>query len=230
MAASSGPPYDGCLPAAANTPLAFRHALTAFQRADLERLRRYHRKAEELRASHFLSEPQHFRTRTDSRGQVAYEISNASREVVSAIVAPLRLLYSQRDNVSFNRIRAMIGRHASSPPTKDAAALLALLAFYKTRLNQGMSFDPDMGIFHVDEAGEVTPIHVPTTREIFEDWLYGEFLHDDEERLSRIEDWRSIGIHEFLFLSTARELATLYVEFADRVVGPILNEPRLAAS
>lgn len=203
-------------------------ALAKFERLELQRLRRYAEKADQLLKSRFLQEQQTFNPSTDANGVVIYEITNASREVVSAVIPPLRLLYSQRDNVSFVRVRGLIGRHAATRGTKEAARLLEILNLYKLRANQILSVDPDMGTYHVDERGEITPIHVPTTREIFEDWLYGEFLHADEERLARIDGWRSIGIHEFLFLSTARQLSVLYSEFSDRIVRPIVDRPGLA--
>lgn len=202
-------------------------ALTPFELSDIARLRRYAQKAHELRDSQFMREPQEFRPSTDEYGFVTYEISNASREVVSAIMAPLRLLYSQRDNVSFARTRAMIGQHAPAQGTAAAECLRERLRDFKKGLQEVMAVDPDMGQYQVDEAGEITTIHEPTTHEIFEDWLYGEYLHDDEDRLARIESWRSIGIHEFLFLRTARDLVTVFADFASEIVSPILGEPAL---
>jgi len=211
------------VPTIATTSLDLESALDKFGQVELQRLRRYVEKADELRGSQFLSEQQAFQPQTDHAGHVTYEITNATREVVSAIIPPLRMLYSQNDNVSFVRVRALIGRHAAARKTAEGDRLLEILTLYKLRANQILTFDPDMGMYEVGEMGEVTPTHKPTTREIFEDWLYGEFLHDDEERLARIEGWRSIGIHEFLFLSTARQLAVLYAQFGNRVVRPIVR-------
>ena len=210
---------------APKNPLDLANALTAFEPAELARLRRYRKKTDELRHSRFMCEAQEFRPWTDENSIVFYEISNASREVVNAVVPPLRLLYSQRDTVSFARIRAMIGGHCSSRGTTDAESLRELLRLFKERVHKVMAVDPDMGHYRV-ESGQVIEAHEPTTREIFEDWLYGEYLHDDEERLARIDRWRGIGIHEFLFLEAARELAAAYVDFADAIVSPILDDPR----
>jgi hypothetical protein len=207
----------------ASLSLYIRDALVPFDPAELERLRRYARKAEFLRCSEFFRQPQSFSPVVNEDGVVSYTIGNASAEMINAITPPLRLFYSQRDNISFARIGSMVGLHASQRATVDSAALLGSLKAFRQRLTEILSEDPDMGMYTFKD-GAVTARHKPSMKEIFEDWLYGEYLHDDEARIARIEAWRGIGIHEFLFLSTARSLGAAYIDFASDVVEPILAE------
>jgi hypothetical protein len=63
--------------------------------------------------------------------------------------------------------------------------------------------------------------------ETFLDWLYGVYLHADEERLARVEFWRPLsGAHEFNFLQMADSLAREYYGFTG-IVKEVLDDPAL---
>jgi hypothetical protein len=204
-----------------------RDALDPFDGHELRRLARYCAKASELRESQFLAEPQTIEASVGEPGPLTYEITNASRAVVNAVVPPLRVLYTPQEAASFARVRSLLAQHTGARTSPSAAALHEALRSYKRSIADVMAFDPDMGMYNVN-GGVVTVIHKPSTREIFEDWLYGEYLHDDEDRLDRIDAWRSIGVHEFQFLQTMRGLATVYAAFATDLIQPILDQPALA--
>jgi hypothetical protein len=80
-----------------------------------------------------------------------------------------------------------------------------------------------------DTEGNVTSR--PTSpREVFEDWMYGERLHDDEDRLARIAPFRDSGVHRFTALSVGTDLMRVYVSLSHWLLPPVLAEPSLFLS
>jgi len=56
--------------------------------------------------------------------------------------------------------------------------------------------------------------------------LYGVYLHDDEDKLERVEEWKLLPVHQFIFLQIATNLARAYFAFTG-IVREVLDEPAL---
>jgi hypothetical protein len=76
-----------------------------------------------------------------------------------------------------------------------------------------------------DEQGNVTSTHLDADQP-FWDWVYGVYLHDDEEKLARVKQWSPIGAHRFMFLQMAWDLTSVYYGFTG-IVREVLGEPVL---
>ena len=60
-------------------------------------------------------------------------------------------------------------------------------------------------------------------RQIFEDWMYADYLHDSEKRRLRIEPFRFDGSQEHTFLAILWMLAVNYVVFSKFFVEPLID-------
>jgi hypothetical protein len=204
--------------------------LVPFSNEERGRLRLYVEKADEIRSSRFFERQHVIRPNLEEGVPFTYVLENAEREVVSAVMPPLRLLYATTENVSFRGILSLIGRKAVERSSPESARIRTALRQFSRAATEVLKFDPDMGISSVDENGDLVTVSKPTMREILEDWLYGEYLHTDPLRRARLDQWRSIGVHEKLFLDAVRSLGDVYIQFADEIVTPILAESSLASS
>lgn len=75
-----------------------------------------------------------------------------------------------------------------------------------------------------DEHGDEVAREPISPKDALLDWLYGEHLHDDEERLEWLEPWRPLGLHRHVALNTATRLTGLYGHFGLNVVSPTVDE------
>jgi hypothetical protein len=58
--------------------------------------------------------------------------------------------------------------------------------------------------------------------------MYGVYLHDDADRLARVQSWTPEPIHRFIFLQMAHDLARIYYAFTG-IVNEVLAEPALVS-
>jgi hypothetical protein len=77
----------------------------------------------------------------------------------------------------------------------------------------------------VDDQGNVVSESLPP-EQVFLDWVYAIYLHDDEDRLARLADWDPIPVHRFNFLQMAGDLSRAYYGFSG-IPREVLTEPTL---
>lgn len=209
----------------------FEKALTPFSSVETKRLRRYALKTAELRNMTFVqTRPKKLNMSYDAEKGFTYEIvPEYSSEVVSAALPPIRLLSSTGNNIAFKNIIAMLRAHLRE--TEAGKALAATLDHIET--NTMAAFSQGIGIGFTLESTDAHGAQVSrqqTTREVFEDWLNGEYMHDNEARIERLENLRDIGAHWFTFIVVAWEFAIRACAFGPLVVEPILDVESLHES
>jgi hypothetical protein len=209
-------------------------ALTPFSRQEQARLVRYGVRAERLASCSFFKrdKPGLTMNMNPTEGFTA-EMPHApdeDDEAIDAMYQRLRNLYSpgRSTAASFKRIVGLLRDHAAAKGSPDANALLSLLDEVEKAEERAATTGPGIGMVREtrDETGNVIS-HSTHPREVLEDWMYGEHLHDDEDRLARIEPFRDIGAHRFTALSVATDLARVYVSFSRWIVARVLDEASL---
>jgi hypothetical protein len=215
--------------------LAYAEALAPFSREEQLRLVRYTVRADRLARCSFWEREQKM-TVTGGEGQgqpLTVEMPHAEDpfdEAIDAMFQRLRIFYQpgRKSAASFERIIDMLREHASVNSSAESEKFLGLLDECTQVHEKAASTSP--GIELTIEIANSAGIQVSSTtdpREAFEDWLYGEYLHDDEVRLARIEQWRHLGGHLFVALAVARNLGRFYVSFSNNVVERVSAEPTL---
>jgi hypothetical protein len=209
------------------------HALTPFSAEERIRLERYVVRAERLsRASFWQRKKQSLNVRMAVGEAATVEMAHVEGdddEALDAMFARLRQLWAKgrRTAASYPRTVAILRDHAISkaPAGQTLLELLdALDAMQATAETSGPGIGLQSQAQHPD--GTVTSRDVPP-QEAFEDWLYGEFLHDDEERIARIDVFRPHGAHLYVALAVATNLAHVYVWTARFLVNRVLVEDSL---
>jgi hypothetical protein len=66
-----------------------------------------------------------------------------------------------------------------------------------------------------------------TPRQAFLDWLYGEVLHDDEDKLARVDVFRPHGIHLHTAIAVATSLTHVYLWVSKQIIARVLREESL---
>jgi hypothetical protein len=144
------------------------------------------------------------------------------------MVARLRNLHEEgrSGTASFPRTVRMLRAHArgSSP---SAQWFRHVLDNRETAVREATSTSL-IGLVreHLDDEGNLVRTEEVPASEPFLDWMYGVYLHDDEERLARVQSWAPQPIHRFGFLQMADALARIYYGFTG-IVNEVLVEPGL---
>lgn len=212
----------------------FADALTPFAREEQARLVRYVVRAERLHRCSFWGRQRSLTIKAGMDEPLTFEMPDHDDpfdEATDAMFQRLRHFYQRgvKRAASYERISGMLREHAKAAGTAEADRLLQLLDHCDALVENAAMSGPGIGLVreHFDEATGTTTSYPTTPREVFEDWLYGEYLHDDEDRLARIEPWRDLGAHLFTALAVARDLAQFYIAFSNDLVQRVLDEPSL---
>jgi hypothetical protein len=203
--------------------IAFADALRPFDGEEHNRLARYLQRVDKLTASRFF----------ESEGKITVSFKREEgwrtdttyvddEEAIDAMLQRLRILYApgRETAASYPRTTALLRAHIL--PTVEGGRLTDALNEYD-KIQKSILDEPDeshigLAMVTTDEHGDEVARRVITPGEAFLDWLYGEHIHDDEDRLARIEPWRELGLHRHVALNTAIALTRLYNYFGIRVV------------
>jgi hypothetical protein len=205
-------------------------ALAPFSSEEVRRLRRYIELANELRESRFFDQRvQKFEINVSPEGMTFDLPYGKDDELVTTMVARLRKLHTpgKPGTASFEQTSNLLRAHTDGRDNASADWFRRVLDHYHARVELAMR-ESLIGLVReqVDAEGKTVSETVPP-HEMFWDWVYGVYLHDDEDRLARIEAWRLTGAHKFNFLKMASDLAKIYFSFFG-IVRDVLNEPSLA--
>jgi hypothetical protein len=195
-------------------------ALTPFSETESRRLRRYVEHVKRLRHSSFFEqEGLGLEIKLTSASMSAEVLPRNAHgdELVTTMVARLRNVHAvgRPGAASFPQIVGMLRSHAERKGNQHSRWLLKVLdreeATIRTILDVAL-----IGLVHqrVDAEGNVISSESITPEQAFKDWLYGVYLHDDEERLMRVEQWKAIPVHRYTFLQTATQLSRAYYAFS----------------
>jgi len=201
--------------AAIDLPSAFR----PFIPDERDRLRRFAAKTVELRELSFVQQGSPtLHMKSGSEGFSYVLGPDVGRERVTSALVPVRILYRRDENISFVKTVELLVDHVDET-RDDSAALRALLE----RARQGIAavFSNTTIVFLDRGTDDGTLVD---GRQIFEDWMYGDYLHDDEQRRERIEPYRFDGSQEFTFLQLLWSLAVGYIVFSELFVEPLLDK------
>jgi hypothetical protein len=206
-----------------------RDALTAFSADEVVRLERYNRRATELKDSRFFQTPAKFTMNVVAGRDATFDLARGEdEEQVTTMVTRLRNLHEEGrpGTASFPRTVSLLRGHTKgkSPSARWFRVVLddrqANVPHVTSRALIGLARE------YVDKDGNVIRSEDVPPDEPFLDWMYGYYLHDDEERLARIQSWAPQPIHRFNFLQMASELARIYYGFTG-IVKEVLAEPSL---
>jgi hypothetical protein len=209
-------------------------ALTPFSVIEVHRLRRYVRHAEELRVSRYFEDAKKDTVVMFAPGRVDFDVPEnaADEEKLAAMLIRLRKLHApgRASEASFPRIVKMLRSHAQAKGNWHSEWFLQVIEHEEEgiRLILSTSFLKLVGELK-DVEGNVLSRELVTPEQAFTDWLYGKYLHDDEDKLERVEYWLPVPIHRFTFLQTAAKLARAYYAFTG-IVREVLDEATLAPS
>jgi hypothetical protein len=207
-----------------------REALEPFTAEEVRQLRRYIELAQELRDSRFFEQyRQTFEIRF-SEGTMTSELPfGEDDELITTMVARLRKLHSpgrEAGTASFERIVRLFRAHGDVIDNASADWFRKVLDHYQAQVELA-STSALIGLAkeRVDEEGD-TVSETVSPADMFWDWVYGVYLHDDPGRFARVQEWSFTGAHKFNFLKMASDLAKIYYSFLG-IVRDVLEEPGL---
>ena len=147
------------------------------------------------------------------------------------MVTRLRKLHTEGrpGTASFKRTVQLLRAHTVEGDSSNADWFRKVLDHYEGQVELATeSALIGLAKERVDDEGN-TISEAVSPDETFWDWVYGVYLHDDPDRLARVEEWRLIGAHKFNFLKMASDLAKVYYSFFG-IVRDVLEEPGLVPS
>jgi hypothetical protein len=187
---------------------------TALSPDELSAMRRHVRLADDLRRCRYFAEEERSMSVTMDKGQIksseqALPDAGSTRDMLGL----LRQLFGDKDRSSFASMARLLRDHAD-PASAEGQELLALISRFES-VRQGVldSWDAQPG------GTEHAP-HPPLT--VFLDFMYGEYLHSDPEKGSRIAQLNEFQLYEWQFHWVSERLAVLYSSFA-RLVARALD-------
>lgn len=123
----------------------------------------------------------------------------------------------------------MVKRHARDRGTDDGRQAIAIVKTYSKALKEILRDDlMELREEKVDPRGAVVATTTVTPARVFDDFLYGHYFHEDEQRRARIGDDVPSEAQRFIFVSTTKRIARVYTGFAG-TANAILREPTLRA-
>jgi hypothetical protein len=209
-------------------PISAAEAFTPFTPEEWRRLERYATRTRKLYGCAFLQHGQTSWTVTWSGGHGTSAQADQEAHVREAVLL-LRPLYLRKEAAGFLKVQAMVKRHAYERDTDEGRRAIEVVKAYTDALQRILA-EPDIRLQErrVDKDGNVVHTEEASPRRVFEDFLYGEHFHEDGERIQRIGVGLPAEAKRFLFLSTARKLADLYMQFTGTPIA-IMREPALRA-
>ena len=205
-------------------------ALAPFSDEEVDRLRRYVGLAKELKSSRFFQQPQNFEINFNQEGMRFEMPFGEDDEAVTVMVTRLRKLHvpGKPGTASFPHTARLLRAHTDGLTNPSAD-------WFREVLDNRESAVADVtnrsliGLHreHTDRAGTVVKSETVPPDQPFWDWLYGVYLHDDEDRLKRVKSWADLSpVHRFNFLQMAADLARVLYGFSG-IVTEVLEEPGL---
>jgi hypothetical protein len=208
-----------------------KQALTPFSPEEARQLRRYVQLATELKESAFFQQRRQSLEIKVSEEGTSFDLPHGEdEELITVMVARLRKLHTEGPSgtASFIRIVRLLRAHMFEVDNVSADWFRIVLDHYQSGADRasrtaliGLTIEP------IDGQGKA-PIPI-SPEEMFWDWVYGVYLHDDPERLARVEAWKGIGAHKFNFLKIASDLTRVYFGFTGFVQG-VLDAPELVGA
>jgi hypothetical protein len=205
-------------------------AFTPFASDETARLERYAARTRKLFECSFIQRAETTWTLTGGTGRAVTSSiagAGADEDELHEALMLLRPLHLQNEKAGFAQIQAMTKRHAHEKGTPESKRALVAIKSYTAALKHILR-NPDLIQLReerLDDTGEVDAQEVSPER-VFDDFLYGIYFHEDEERISRIGDWLPAEVQRFIFLGTVKRVAQVYTGFAGTPVA-ILREPAL---
>ncbi len=204
-------------------------AFTPFSSDELRRLERYATRTHELFDCPFIQQEQVSLTLSGGSGLgLTTSFAGVQDQELRGALMLLRPLHLQTEKAGFAQVQAMMKRHARGKGTPEGKQAVAAVKSYTKALNS-IRRDPELVQLReqrVDAAGTVLHERDVPPERIFDDFLYGLYFHEDEERIARIGDWLPSEIQRFIFIGTVRRVARVYTAFAG-TPRAILREPSL---
>ena len=206
-------------------------AFAPFSPGEWVRLERYRDRTRKLYECAFIQQPQTRWSLGGGTGQPMLSTVEAGdeRDLHEALLL-FRPLWLQEESAGFAKVQAMVKRHAHDKGTEDGRRAIDAVKTYTKSLDIILS-EPQLITLRerrVNSRGATISEEEVTPRRVFDDFLYGLYFHEEEERIKRIGDWLNSDVQRFIFLTTLKHVAQVYTAFAGTPVA-ILREPGLRA-
>jgi hypothetical protein len=207
----------------AEAPLDVAAAFTPFDDSETRRMRRYRDKAKELSECKLMSGPLTLNVFGGVKSGLTHEGSRADRSDLLMMFRPLYFA-GQRDVSGFQKVAAMLRRHAEEKGGDAAAQAVEMIAEYEADHERALA---EHGVFEVRVGGGSESI---SPKEMLRLFLHGGDFHMDARLADYLESLPPDTRHtfEFSYLLTVRQLGVLYCQFAT-FPNSILREPTLVA-
>lgn len=220
--------HTRAMPEGAIDPIA---AFAPFSPDEWARLERYRDRTRKLYECAFI---QHSQTKWSLSGETGKPVLSTveagdERDLHEALLL-FRPLWLQEENAGFARVQAMVKRHAHDKGTDEARLAIDAVKTYTKSLDIILS-EPQLITLRerrVNSEGAIVSEEEVTPRRVFDDFLYGLYFHEEDDRIRRIGEWLHSDAQRFIFLTTLRHVARVYTAFAGTPVA-ILREPALRA-
>jgi hypothetical protein len=143
-----------------------------------------------------------------------YLVEYAGDEAVQAALLPFRALYRDEEPASFKRVLGILRARAVGRGTEASNKLVELLdelgRGYRNILRSAGPIPLPPG--GLGGSGDAPPVK---TRQVIEDWLYGEHFHWDAEKAQRLAEFEPPEMLLFSFVSAIHHASFVYARLAD---------------
>jgi hypothetical protein len=212
---------------------ALAEALSPFTDEEAARLRRYVELAEQLKGSGFFQQGKaKFEIKSTPEGMSSELSHREDEEAVTVMVARLRKIHTEgrSGTASFPRTLKTLRRHTEERANASADWFREVLDSREEDVKLVLSTSLiGLVVEHRDDEGNLVKSVPLEPDQPFWDWVYGVYLHDDEEKLARVKYWTPMGAHRFNFLQMAWDLTRVYYGFTG-IVREVLEEPALVST
>lgn len=212
-------------------------AFTPFTDAERARLARYVKRADRLAAANFWKRTTEHRTTLKitrdappSLEMTHVEGEGDEDEGLHVMFGRLRHFYQEGNPhaASFPRILKTLRNHASARGGVEGGRMLELLGEIEEWHERVQVEGYGMGLSAETRQTDGSVVaQTVTPRQAFLDWLYGEVLHDDEEKLARVEVFRPHGIHLHTAIAVATSLTHVYLWVSKQIIARVIAEESL---
>jgi len=206
-------------------------AFSPFSHEEWGRLKRYRDRAKGLFGCAFIQQSQTQWALSAGVGQpMVSEIKAGEERDLDQALMLFRPLWLREESAGFWQVQAMVKRHAHQKGTAGGRVAISYVKTYAKALNTLLSEAQSIGLREqrINAKGEIVAEEDVVPGRVFDDFLYGRYFHEDEERIKRIGDWPPSDAQRFIFLTSLKRVAGVFTRFAG-IPEAILREPALRA-
>lgn len=191
-------------------------AVTPFSAEEWARLKRYVDRTRRLYETPFIQKGNTSLKLAWAGQELRTELDGGDDKELAQALMLFRPLWLPQENAGFSRVQAMVKRHAHAKATPEGRELISIVKTYTAAIERILSDRELLALDEelVDSTGKRVNTEEVTPRRVFEDFLYGLYFHEDENRIARIGEGLHSEMQRFIFVSTVKQLIRVFTGFA----------------